>query len=105
MTAIHVLRAGLFGIALLGVIATQGCTTTSSQAGGSTGDQKAALVDNHTKELLLMMDRDQNGKVSKQEFMAFMSGEFDRLDTDKNGDLDPVELNQLHYGRGIGVPR
>jgi Ca2+-binding EF-hand superfamily protein len=40
------------------------------------------------------MDTDKNGKVSKKEFMDFMSAEFDRLDTDKSGELDPKELTQ-----------
>ena len=39
------------------------------------------------------MDKDQNGKVSKEEFMMFMSAEFDRLDKDKSGALDVNELN------------
>ena len=29
-----------------------------------------------------------------QEFMGFMEAEFDRLDKDKNGELDPKELTQ-----------
>jgi hypothetical protein len=40
------------------------------------------------------MDTDKNGKVSKQEYMKFMEAEFDRLDTNKNGELDPRELAQ-----------
>ena len=33
-------------------------------------------------------------KISKQEFMSFMEAEFDRLDKDKSGELDPKELTQ-----------
>jgi len=40
------------------------------------------------------MDKDQNGRVSKQEFMSFMEAEFDRLDKDKSGELDVQELTQ-----------
>jgi Ca2+-binding EF-hand superfamily protein len=40
------------------------------------------------------MDTDKNGKVSKQEFMAFMSAEFDRLDKNKDGELDVSELTK-----------
>jgi hypothetical protein len=46
------------------------------------------------KRLLLLMDRDQSGKVSKQEFMNFMEEEFQRLDINKDGELDVKELTQ-----------
>ena len=44
------------------------------------------------RQLLLLMDTDNDGKVSKQEFMKFMNAEFERLDTNNNGDLDVKEL-------------
>jgi Ca2+-binding EF-hand superfamily protein len=53
-----------------------------------------ALGEDEVKQLLLLMDTDKNGKVSKQEFMKFMESEFDRLDKDKSGELDPKELTQ-----------
>jgi Ca2+-binding EF-hand superfamily protein len=40
------------------------------------------------------MDTDKNGKISKAEWMQFMSEEFDRMDTDKSGSLDVKELEQ-----------
>ncbi len=46
------------------------------------------------KRLLLLMDRDQSGKVSKKEFMGFMEEEFQRLDINKDGELDVQELTQ-----------
>ena len=55
---------------------------------------KLALSEDEVKQLLLMMDTDKNGKISKQEFLAFMSAEFDRLDKDKSGELDVKELAQ-----------
>jgi hypothetical protein len=53
-----------------------------------------ALGEDEVKQLLLLMDADKNGKISKQEFMNFMSAEFDRLDKDKSGELDQKELEQ-----------
>jgi len=38
------------------------------------------------------MDADQSGKVSKQEFMNFMEAEFERMDINKDGELDVKEL-------------
>ena len=51
-----------------------------------------ALRENEVKLLLLLMDTDKNGKISKQEFMKFMEAEFENLDKGKSGDLDVKEL-------------
>jgi Sec-independent protein translocase protein TatA len=53
-----------------------------------------ALGEDEVKQLLLLMDTDKNGKISKKEFMDFMIAEFERLDKDKSGELDPKELTQ-----------
>jgi hypothetical protein len=55
---------------------------------------KLALGENQVKELVLLMDTSQNGKISKQEYMHFMEAEFNRLDKNKIGELDPKELKQ-----------
>jgi EF hand len=55
---------------------------------------KIALGEDEVKQLILLLDQDKNGKVSKQEFMQFMQAEFDRLDKDKSGELDVKELTQ-----------
>jgi CRISPR/Cas system-associated endonuclease Cas3-HD len=53
-----------------------------------------ALAEDEVKQLLLLMDTDKNGKISKQEWMKFMEEEFDRLDKDKKGELDVKEIAQ-----------
>jgi len=53
-----------------------------------------AIAEANVKQLLLLMDADKNGRISKKEWMNFMSAEFDRLDTDHSGELDPKELMQ-----------
>ena len=53
------------------------------------------------RRLLLLMDKDKNGKISKQEFMSFMEAEFDRLDVNHDGELDAKELSQTHL-RWVG---
>lgn len=51
------------------------------------GEQDAA-------RLVLLMDTNKNGKVSKDEYMRFMAAEFSRLDKDNSGELDVRELRQ-----------
>lgn len=53
---------------------------------------KLALGENSVKDLILLMEPDKNGKISKQAWMRFMGEEFDRLDKDKQGELDVQEL-------------
>jgi hypothetical protein len=55
---------------------------------------KLALAEEEVEQLLLLMDTDKNGKISKKEWLAFMEAEFDRLDTDRSGELDVKELAQ-----------
>jgi len=55
---------------------------------------KNSLAQQNVRELLLLMDTDKNGKISKQEWMKFMDMEFDTLDKDKKGELDQNELLQ-----------
>jgi hypothetical protein len=72
----------------------------SLQAAGSSQKQptvpppstKTTILEQNVKEILLLMDTDKNGKISRKEWMDFMAAEFDRLDTDKSGELDPREL-------------
>jgi hypothetical protein len=56
---------------------------------------KVARGEAEVKQLLKLMDTDQSGKVSKEEFMRFMAAEFDRLDVNKDGELDVQELTRL----------
>ena len=51
-----------------------------------------ALGEGQVKQLLLLMEADARGKVSKQEYMKFMEAEFQRLDKNQAGELDVKEL-------------
>ena len=73
--------------ALLGMALGQKQSVPKSQ-------DKLALGEPEVKQLLLLMDTDKNGKISKEEWMQFMEAEFDRLDKDKKGQLDAKELKQ-----------
>ena len=74
-------------------IAAQIATTPKVQ-----NQNNVALGETNTKQLLLLMNQDKDGKVSKQEFMTFMEAEFDRLDKKKEGKLDVKELTQPQAG-------
>ncbi len=67
--------------AMLGTAVAQKASVPKTQ-------DKLALGEAEVKQLLLLMDTDKNGKISKQEWMKFMEAEFDRLDKDKTGELN-----------------
>ena len=67
-------------------------TTSAQKAAVPKPQNKLELGEDDVKELLLLMETDKNGRISKQEFMQFMEAEFDRLDKNKNGELDAKEL-------------
>ena len=52
------------------------------------------LGEGAVQQLLLLMEPDKNGKISKQAWMSFMAEEFDRLDKDKKRELDVEELRR-----------
>lgn len=67
--------------------------------------QPVAAGEYEAKKLLVLMDADKSGTVSKKEFMDFMEAEFDRLDTNHDGVLDVKELEQsqlMQAHRGSG---
>jgi Ca2+-binding EF-hand superfamily protein len=63
---------------------------------------KLALGEEEVKQLLLLIDEDKNGKISKTEFLKFMEAEFDRLDVNRNGELDVTEIkrSRIRASRG-----
>jgi hypothetical protein len=69
-------------------------TAVAQKASVPKPQDKVALGLAEVKQLLLLMDTDKNGKISKQEWMQYMEAEFDRLDKDKTGELDAKELAQ-----------
>jgi Ca2+-binding EF-hand superfamily protein len=91
-------RKILWGIGGLLAAGTAGQTAFAGQNGDPTPQSKKnknlTKGEKEAKKLLLLMDADKNGMISKQEFMSFMEAEFDRLDKDKSGELDVQELTQ-----------
>ena len=53
---------------------------------------KLALGNDEVEQLLLLIDTNKTGKITKQAWMRFMEEEFDRLDKNKSGEVDAKEL-------------
>jgi hypothetical protein len=89
-------RFGILVAAVMALLIAIGMQRAATAQKGekmlSANQRTLALAEDEVKQLLLLMDTNKNGRISKQEFMAFMEAEFDRLDKDKSGELDPKEL-------------
>jgi Ca2+-binding EF-hand superfamily protein len=79
----------------IAMIAASFVVSTISTAALAVSKQTTTAANKDVRTLVRMMDKDQNGNVSKDEFMEFMSKEFDRLDVDKNGSLQPTEIRSM----------
>src|ERR1700689_1483774 len=84
-------RTNLVSILVIAVLVATGAV---AQKADPKPQDKLGLCEDEVKQLLLLMDTDKNGKISKEEFMKFMEAEFARLDKDKSGELDVKELTQ-----------
>jgi Ca2+-binding EF-hand superfamily protein len=69
-------------------------TAVAQKAAVPKPQDKFAIGEGEAKQLLLLIDTDKNGRISKQEWIKFMEAEFDRLDKAKTGYLDVKELMQ-----------
>jgi len=82
-----------FAVLCLGTVAAGGGAAQESQPPVTPQKEKKLVQgEKEAKKMLLLMDKDQSGKVSKQEFMSFMEAEFERLDINRDGELDVKEL-------------
>jgi Ca2+-binding EF-hand superfamily protein len=79
---------------LLTMMGAGGALATAFAQKASVPKKQAVLGQEEVRQLLLLMDTDKNGKISKQEWMKFMEAEFDRLDKDHSGDLDAKDLEE-----------
>jgi|SRR5579862_1391445 len=76
-------------------LGTRGVGTVLGADNDTDKSKKVQAGYEETKDLLRLMDKDENGKVSKKEFMDFMNAEFELLDQDKSGELDVKELTHI----------
>jgi EF hand len=93
LTRTHIVRVIVPVAVLVAIWAIPG-TAVAQKAAVPRSQDKLALGEPEVKQLLLLMDTDKSGKISKEEWMKFMESEFDRLDKDKKGQLDIRELEQ-----------
>ena len=85
-------RRNLLAAVVPGAIVVFLTDVVGQKASAPKTPDKNTIAQEHAMELLLLMDTDKNGKVSKRELMKFMEAEFDRMDDNKKGELDPQEL-------------
>jgi|ERR1700722_10124721 len=83
--------AGVLGA---GAIVSSITAQESNPKTPSQEEKRLAAGEREAKKMLLFMDTDKSGKISKQEFMSFMEAEFERLDINKDGELDVKELTK-----------
>jgi hypothetical protein len=104
LTRTNIVRAIVAIAALVATWAILG-TAVAQKAAVPKPQDKLALGEPEIKQLLLLIDTDKSGKISKEEWMKFMEAEFDRLDKDKKGQLDTKELEQskLRVSRSVNV--
>ena len=72
-------------VALAGVLLVAGAASTAALAAEAKAQTKAQQERGHAAALMKLMGADANGVVSKDQFMDYMSQEYDRLNTGGTG--------------------
>jgi hypothetical protein len=91
-------RRSIFGG--MAAVAVAGTLPEILHAVDSPDKIESGLVE--TKQLLFLMDKDKDGRVSHIEFTRFMEEEFERLDVNHDGYLDLNELSKFHHAPAGG---
>jgi Ca2+-binding EF-hand superfamily protein len=81
-------------LAVTTLFAMVGTTIAAQKEAAPKAQDNVTVGEPEVKKMLPLMDQDNDGKVSKQDFMSFMEAEFDRLDNKKEGKLDVKKLTQ-----------
>ena len=86
-------RDSLGGVLLVAISVTTGAAA-GQKASTPKPQDNLALGEVQIRQLLPLMQRDKNGRISKGDYLRFMEAEFDRLDRQKTGDLNVKELSR-----------
>jgi Ca2+-binding EF-hand superfamily protein len=100
-------RRGIAAVTGLATVVAMGAGMAQDSSKEKVPDREKnlAIGEAEAKRMLVLMDKDRNGKVSKREFMSFMEEEFERLDKNKDGELDVKELTQSRVRIGGAISR
>ena len=79
-------------VALIALAAMLGRSVVAQKDGLTKRPNPIYLASDDAKEILLVMDTDKQGKITKEAWMKFMATEFDRMDADGSGTIDPQNL-------------
>ena len=81
-------------VALVGISLVVATVKTSALA---VSKRTEAALEADVRNLLVLMDKDKNGSVSKDEFLQYLSQAFDSIDVDKSGKLERNELTNARF--------
>jgi len=79
-------------VAVIGTALAIGSMSTSAFA---VSKRTATAAEADVRALVRMIDKDQNGTVSRDEFLQYMGQVFDRLDVNRSGQLETAEVRPL----------
>jgi hypothetical protein len=91
-------------LAVLVAAATFLGTAAAQKASVPRPQDRLALGEEHVKQLLLVIETDSSGMISKEEYMKFMEAEFERLDKSHRGLVNARQMNPstLSAARFVG---
>lgn len=87
-------RYAFAALAAAALVAGTGVKTALARETTAHRQDNVAMGEEQIKALLPLMDQNQDGKVSEQEYMKYMQAEFKRLNQDGRGDLDLKDLTR-----------
>lgn len=92
MKGVATMRKTVFATLTGATLISAAALFAQEKAGLPKEADRLAIALDSAKQLLLFIETNNDGKISKQQWMDFMSAEFDRLDREHRGEIDPHKL-------------